>query len=156
MPGEFYIEGKQEKITLKDLSAEVAAIEAKLDREPAEKQGGTTVIDAATDFTALQTIIEDTETALRHIGDILIDLNLNGDPSAFHNRAVPGDILTFQIEVSFDGTNYEAVDSNTITASATAKVGIVIKDFWAVSQWRVRMKVDNDRGEYKFAWMYGG
>ena len=91
MPGEFYIEGKQQKITLKDLSAEVAAIEAKLDREPAEKQSGTTVIDAAADFTALQTIIEDTETEVRHVGDIFIDLNLNGDPSAFHNRAIPGD-----------------------------------------------------------------
>ena len=31
MPGEFYIEGKATKVTLKDLSAEVAAIEAKCD-----------------------------------------------------------------------------------------------------------------------------
>jgi len=31
MPGEFYIEGKKEKVTLKDLSAEVAALEAKCD-----------------------------------------------------------------------------------------------------------------------------
>ena len=32
MPGEFYIEGKREKDAIKDLSAEVAAIEAKLDK----------------------------------------------------------------------------------------------------------------------------
>ncbi|MBA7627647.1 hypothetical protein ES703_35114 [subsurface metagenome] len=125
-------------------------------KEPTTKQSGTTTIEAATDFTALQTIIEDTNTDVRHIGDIFIDLNINGDASAFHNRATPGDILTYLLEVSFDGTNYEYVDSGTVTASATEKEGIVIKDFWPVSKWRIRMSVDTDRGEYKFAWMYGG
>ncbi len=31
MPGEFYIEGKQQKVSLKDLSAAIAELEAKLD-----------------------------------------------------------------------------------------------------------------------------
>ena len=39
MPGEFYIEGKKEKVTVKDLSAEVAAIEAKLDKLAGESPG---------------------------------------------------------------------------------------------------------------------
>ena len=138
------------------LKALIDALEAKLDREPTSKKEGITTIPAATDFTTLQTIIDELTTTPRHVGDVFIDLNMNGDASAFHNRATLGDILTFQIEVSFDGVSYEYVDSNTITASATAKVGIVIKDFHPVSKWRIRMKVDNDRGEYKFAWMYGG
>ena len=156
MPGEFYIEGKKERLSLKELLDRLAELEAKLDREPLARREGIVTIDAAADFTALQTIIEDVDTNVRHIGDIFIDLNMNGDTSAFHNRATPGDVLTFRIEVSFDGTNYEHVDSGTVTASATDKAGIVIKDFWAVSIWRIRMKVDNDRGEYTFAWMYGG
>jgi len=138
------------------LKALIDAVEAKLDEEPLTKKSGTTIIAAATDFTILQTIIEEVATTARHIGDIFIDLNMNGDASAFHNRANPGDTLTYQIEVSFDGTNYEYVDQGTVTASATDKIGIVIKDFWAVSKWRIRMRVDTDRGEYKFAWTYGG
>jgi len=138
------------------LKALIDAIEAKLDDQPITKKSGTTTIAAATDFTALQTIIEESGATGRHIGDIFIDLNMNGDASAFHNRATVGDILTYQIEVSFDGTNYEYVDEGTVAASATYKIGIVIKDFWPVSKWRIRMKVDADRGEYKFAWMYGG
>jgi len=138
------------------LKALIDAVEAKLEVEPLSKESGTTTIEAAADFTALQTVIEDTNTDVRHIGDIFIDLNMNGDASAFHNRATPGDILTFQIEVSFDGSVYEYVDSGIVTASATEKVGIIIKDFWVYSKWRVRMRVDNDRGEYKFRWMYGG
>ncbi|MBA7611395.1 hypothetical protein ES703_18619 [subsurface metagenome] len=134
----------------------VADLEVKLDKEPLAKKSGTTTILAATDFTALQTIIEDTGTDARHTGDIFIDLNMNGDASAFHNRATPGDTLSYQIEVSFDGTNYEYVDEGTVIASATNKIGVVIKDFWAVSKWRIRMNLDVDRGEYKFAWMYGG
>lgn len=126
------------------------------DKMPLAKHSGTTTIEAATDFTTLQTIIEDTNTGPRHIGDVFIDLNMNGDASAFHNRATPGDILTYRVEVSFDGTNYEYVDEGTVTASATDKIGIVVKDFWAMSKWRIRMMVDTDRGEYKFAWMYGG
>lgn len=134
----------------------VADVEAKLDKEPLVKKSGTTTILAATDFTTLQTIVEDTSTDARHTGDIFIDLNMNGDASAFHNRATPGDTLTYQVEVSFDGTNYEYVDEGSVLASAADKIGIVIKDFWAVSKWRIRAKVDVDRGEYKFAWMYGG
>jgi len=149
MGGEFYIEGKQQKLSLDDL-------EKKLDREPLARKEGTTTIDAAADFTNLQTIIEDISLEPRHIGDIFIDLNMAGDTSAFHNRAAPGDILTFQVEVSFDGINYEYVDRGTVAASAAEKVGVVIKDFHPVSKWRVRMKVDNDRGEYRFRWMYGG
>ena len=156
MPGEFYIEGKKERLSLKELIDGVAELEAKLDREPSVIKSGTTTVAAAIDFNSLQTIIEDVNTNIKHIGDIFIDLNMNGDSSAFHNRATPGDVLTFQIEVSFDGSNYEYADSGTATASSTAKAGIVIKDFWAVSKWRIRMRVDNDRGEYKFAWMYGG
>ena len=176
MPGEFYIEARKEKLGLKELLQAVAeieakldhdehglaalkmlldALEAKLDKEASVKQSGVTTIPDATDFTTLQTIIEDSNSTIRHIGDIFIDLNMNGDASSFHNQAVPGDALTFQVEVSFDGTNYEYVDRGTVIASATEKAGIVIKDFWAVSKWRIRAKVDNDRGEYKFAWMYG-
>jgi len=137
------------------LKALIDAIEAKLDTEPLAKKSGATTIAGGTDFTTLQTIIEDTNTGVRHIGDIFIDLNINGDASAFHNRATLGDTLTYQIEVSFDGTNYEYVDEGTVVAAAN-KIGIVIKDFWPVSKWRIRMNVDVDRGEYKFAWMYGG
>ncbi len=170
MPGEFYIEGKKGKISLKELleavarleqkldelAGEVDDIEAKLDKEPLAKKSGTTTIPAATDFTTLQTIVEDADTAVRHAGDIFIDLNMNGDASAFHNRATPGDTLSYRVEVNFDGTNYEYVDEGTVTASAKDKIGIVIKDFRAISKWRIRMRVDADRGEYKFAWMYGG
>jgi hypothetical protein len=173
MPGEFYIEARKEKISLKELLQAVAELEAKLDNTEhglaalkvlidaielkldKEKQSGTTTIEDATDFTTLQTIIDGINADLRHINDIFIDLNMKGDASAFHNRAVPGDVLTFQVELSFDGTSYEYVDRGTVTASATDKIGIVIKDFWAASKWRIRAKVDNDRGEYKFAWMYG-
>jgi hypothetical protein len=156
MGGEFYIEGKQQKVNIAAILAAVQELEEKLDREPLARNEGTTIIEAATDFTAPQTIIEDDATEPRHVGDIFVDLNMNGDPSAFHNRATPGDILTFQVEVSFDGINYEYVDRGTVTASATDKIGIVIKDFYPASRWRVRMFVDNDRGEYKFRWMYGG
>jgi len=149
MGGEFYIEGKRQKLSLDEL-------EKKLDREPLARKEGTTTVSAAADFTTPQAIIEEDAGEPRHVGDIFIDLNMNGDPSAFHNRAAPGDILTFQVEVSFDGTSYEYVDRGTVTASAAEKVGIVIKDFHPVSKWRVRMKVDNDRGEYRFRWMYGG
>lgn len=42
MPGEFYIEGRKEKVTLKDLSAAVAALEAKCDaiKAQTDKLGG--------------------------------------------------------------------------------------------------------------------